>query len=362
MSKKIWIPIIGALALAMFASLWMTHNAAAQADNPLQPRQFKRGAVGQVTEISAAQFSLQTPKGETLTFLLDEKTIFQNQAGEEQSREALQMGAWVLVRAAPGKDEARTARLVVLLAEDFDPAKQAGKRGLITSVDTAAQQFGLQTRAGEQVTFRVDEATRFLGQAGSLADLREGMRAGVIAQKQADENLLAEAVIARIPLEKYAGQFTAVDASAGTFTLKTRRGAEELTFIVDENTRFRSKAEQVLSLADLQPEMVGAVAAQKQEDGTLLAVMVAANGKEQLPKVDKRFLGRIVEIGENTITVETRQGEQIVIQVTEETRFRSQGNRVHSLSDLKEGMRVAVGALETSEGQYQAQVVLVGKR
>src|SRR5512145_1487798 len=107
MSKKIWIPIIGALALAMFASLWMTHNAAAQADNPLQPRQFKRGAVGQVTEISAAQFSLQTPKGETLTFLLDEKTVFQNQAGEEQSREAMQMGGWVLVRAAPGKDEAR---------------------------------------------------------------------------------------------------------------------------------------------------------------------------------------------------------------------------------------------------------------
>jgi len=55
-----------------------------------------------------------------------------------------------------------------------------------------------------------------------------------------------------------------------------------------------------------------------------------------------------------------RNGEQYDFQVTAETRFRSLQNRVAALEDLQVGMKVLVGAEQVGDGNYQAQVVIIG--
>ena len=186
------------------------------------------------------------------------------------------------------------------------------------------------------------------------------MLTAVGAIEQDDDTLLAVVVMARFPLIKHAGTVTSVGVSANTFDLKTRSG-DDLTFSVDENTRFRSRDGLVQGLGDLQPDMVAFVTAGKEADGTLKAVVVAAGTPEQLPKFDFRTAGKVITKDKNSFTLETRNGEQYKFKVTGETHFRSRGGWLEDLDDLEIGMRVIVGAKELGNGQYHAQLVLAGR-
>ncbi|MBN1147868.1 MAG: hypothetical protein JXA78_11490 [Anaerolineales bacterium] len=368
MSKKILIPIVVTLVVALLAGAWVSGEALAQSLGEDGGGRLKRLAqirqrLGQVTAIDADSFTVQRLDGESFTVLVDDETRFIDKERNELAFADLATGRWVIVAAPENDAGERLARLVVLLPEDFDPSQFAGAIGKITGVDLDAQQFMLQDRQGEQKTFDVDQQTQFKGEAESLADLSEGMLAGVRAQQQADGSMLAQTVAARLQLQRCAGEIVSVNEASSTFTLKTRRGDQELTFAVDEHTRFRTKDGELDDLADLEPGMVAIVMAQAGAQGeTPIARLVGAIDKDQLPEFDKRIGGRVTSVDQNSFTIRARDGQEYTFQVTGSTKFRSQGNQVQGLEDLQEGMAVGVGAKELGNGNYQAQLVIVVNR
>jgi len=358
MSKKIFIPISVALLVAIIAGLWVSTEAIAQEGGLLARLRRARPVVGQVTSVSGDQFTIEKRDGKELTFLVDENTRYANKEKAELSIDDLEIGQWVAVASPKRIQEEPVARLVVLLPENLDPPQMSGLRGSILSVDVSGNQFTLQTQQGEKNTFDVDSSTIYKGEATTFSGLQEGMSAGVAAKELEDGSRLAQIVRTGFPISKHLGEITAVDQEDSTFTLRTRRGQEELIFKVDENTRFRSKDQSVESLEDLQPGMAGVVVAREQGDAMPVAVMVGAADKDDLPKFDQRIGGRIVSLEKNSFTIKDRNGQQHTFQVTVNTRFRSRGGQISGLEDLKEGMPVIVGAKELGNGTYQAELVI----
>ncbi len=153
-----------------------------------------------------------------------------------------------------GGDRARAgglrdlARLVVILPEDFDPTQFEGARGKVVEVNPSASQFTLEKRDGQETVVTTDAETVFRGQATSLADIKEGMLAGVISKESEGDGLVARIVRAGNPIGINFGEISSVNTSAGTFTLKTQRSGQELTVEVDEQTRFRSRGDEDLQV------------------------------------------------------------------------------------------------------------------
>lgn len=362
MSKKFWIPVFVALLVALAAGVWAYVDAAAQVPVPQGRQRRLPGALGQVTVVGEHQFTLQTRAGKELAVRFDDQTRFVDPQKQPLSSADLQTDGWVAVVIARNSGEPPLARLVVILPAEFDPANLAGARGLVTAVDVAASAFTLENKAGQASTVKVDAETKYLGQVQGLADLKVDMLAQARIEKLDNGDLLANSVRAGFPLVKHAGEVLSVDLAASQFVMQTARQDQQLTITVDAETKFRSRDETVQELADLQPGMVVVVSAEKQGETTLLARLVAAGDKEDLPQFDQRFLGKVTAIASESFTIQTRQGEALTFQVTEETRFRSRLGVVDSLEDLKEGMPLVVGANELGDGQYQAILVLVAPK
>ena len=70
-----------------------------------------------------------------------------------------------------------------------------------------------------------------------------------------------------------------------------------------------------------------------------------------------RLLGRVDQVGDHSLTLTTRNGQQVTVQVTNETRFRG----VSGLADLQPGQGVLVLAKDTGDG-YQALLVAARPR
>jgi Flp pilus assembly protein CpaB len=365
MSKKILIPIISALIVAMLAGVLVCSEALAQSSNPGGGGRLKlllaaRRGLGQVTTIGEDQFSVEKWNGETFAFLVNEEARFFDKDRTELNFDDLAIGRWVVVAGPENEAGERVARLVVLLPEDFDPSRLAGALGRIIAVDQAAQQFSMENRQGEEKTYGVNEETRFTGGVDELADLQVGLPVLVKGLKQPDGSLLAQVVGARRRVRRYAGEIMAIDEGGNTLTLKLRQSEQEMTFAVDENTRFRGKDGEIAGLGDLKVGMVAVVAAQEAITGeTPVARLVAAAERDQLPEFDKRLGGRVTSVGRNEFSIQTRNGETYTFQVSGSTTFRSRGGQIQGLVDLKEGMGVIVGAKELGSGRYQAELVLV---
>lgn len=302
MSKKILIPVVIAVIAALAAGAWTVSAAPAEQQGPGgflgKLRQLREHATfGKVTAVAESAFTIQTAGGEEKTFQVDENTKYRSKLTEEASFADLSVGQWVAV-IAPKDEEDAIARAVITLPEDFDPAK------LVRRI------------------------------------------------RQAGRHIIKE--------NRSVGEITAIDSAASTITLATKDG-EELTFTVDENTKFRGRDGEVQSLADLEVGMMAVIIARPSEDGSVkVAAAVLAEHKEDLPIFDKKVAGTVVSVGEDSFTIETRSGEQLTFTVTAETKFKSRGGQVQGLSDLKEGMKVFVGAKALGSGQLQAQLVVAG--
>ena len=143
-----------------------------------------------------------------------------------------------------------------------------------------------------------------------------------------------------------------------SLTLETRQG-ETFTFDVDANTKFLSRDGSVDSLSDVAVGMIAVVSAKQLEDGSYLAVRVAAHER---PDVDLKVAGKVSAVDTNSFTVKARSGQLYTFQVDENTHFRSRHGKVNSLEDLKTGMVVGVGAQEMESGQYLALAVVAGRK
>jgi len=276
MLKKWTIPLI----LALLASLTAGSVAFAQAEGPealampRPPRGGKR-AVGQVLSLGENQFTLGTRAGKEQTVNVDSSTRYVDENGEKLTFEDLQIDGWVAVLARYTPNGDLIARLVILLPQDYDPSQRLGQhaRGNILEVDGSAGTFTVHTLRGEEVTFTTNDNTIFRGEAAGLGDLQEDMQVWVSGLIQSDGSLLALVVIAGNPDARHAGTIESVAPSAGSFVLKALSG-EQYTYLVTAETRFHSRWGQVQSLSDLRQGMHAVVAAERDENGSLIARVV----------------------------------------------------------------------------------------
>ncbi|HET7010905.1 MAG TPA: DUF5666 domain-containing protein [Anaerolineales bacterium] len=153
------------------------------------------------------------------------------------------------------------------------------------------------------------------------------------------------------------GEVTSVDVSASTFSLHTLRG-EDLTFEVDSETKFEGPQGELEGLEALEPGMLAAIAAERQDDGSLLAIRVVAVNKGDLLRVAGEITG--VVPGQGSFTLETRRGVTYEFQTGERTRFVSRDGSIEDIHDLKKGMKAAVLAFRLEGGEWFARVVAAG--
>jgi hypothetical protein len=281
MSKKIWMTMFTAVMIAVLGGAWLTMDAQAQGGGGRLMGWLKgrRPVIGQVTAISAGSISVNSLKGEALTFSIDTNTRFRSRDGGQGSDATIddvKVGLWVTIvperqGLAQNSGAKPAARAVILLPKDLDPSQAQLVRGRITSVDAAGSRFTVETRQGEPVTVLVDSSTIFKGQGTSLAELKAGMAAEVVTEKQANGDLLVYSVRAGYRLVRRAGEVVSVNAGANEFTLKLRRDGTQVTVKVDAETRFRTKGGAQASLADLKPGTQAAIRAQEQGAGSYLA-------------------------------------------------------------------------------------------
>jgi len=364
MVKKITFPLITVLVFSLLFS-----NLAYAQDNPPPAQEGSlfqkllrvRRAVGQITAIGENQLTLKKVDGSEQVILVNENTQYRDKNRQELSFGDLKTGQWVAALAPRSLLGEFTAKAIVLLPDDFDPSQIQGRRisGRVTAVDQAAGTITLDVPNRDEVA--VDEETRYAGGVTSLEEVQVGMLATILGVEQEDNSLLAKVVGARNALHRNAGTVLSVDVETKSFVLKTRKG-EEVTFIVDENTKYKSRQNQIQGLEDLQPEMVALILSKESASGDNLAVTIAAGDKDDLPKVDQRLPGKVVEVSESGFTLESRDGKQYIVQVNEETVFRSLGGKVRGLEDLEEGMLVMAGVQEGEGGEFLARLVIVGRR
>lgn len=281
MSKKILIPISLVIVLAVAAGAIGT-LAVAKASQPaaatVPTASGLKGGWGQVAATGQNQFTVKNKNGE-YTLQVNAQTKFHAWNGEQRLFSDMQVNGWVMVSGSKQSDGSLLARQVILLPQGFD-GSQADRRaaGSITSVDEAAGSFSLKTLKGQVLKVNTNASTVFMGLVKNLADLRTGLAASVAGIKQSDGSLLALIVAARQPLKKNAGKVTAVDAAASTLSIQSLKGVA-ITYRVDANTRFRSRAGQIKSLSEVKTGMTVLVQFRKQPNGDLLAKQVLVNVK-----------------------------------------------------------------------------------
>jgi hypothetical protein len=156
-----------------------------------------------------------------------------------------------------------------------------------------------------------------------------------------------------------AGEISGVVPGQGTFTLTTRKG-EELEFQTNDDTKFRGPNGSVEDIHDLKKGMKALVGAAEQDDGTLLALMVAAGHPEDLPD-HLRAAGQIqaIDSGNQTFALQTREGETLPFRTGERTKYRGEG--IGGFDDLELDMHALVAAIPQENGPPLALLIAAGE-
>lgn len=275
----------------------------------------------------------------------------------------------IMVRSAGILSLVLTLVLPATAAAEEDSASRFRAAGEVTGIDRGASTFTLQPREGDELTIEVTEDTVFHSRDGSISgleDMQAGMRAFVRGRVTEDGDRIARGVAVGDPagrpeFERYAGTVASVVPGQNTFSVELRDGGET-AFETSDRTRFRSRDGSVDGLEDLKKGMLVRVGALAQ-DGGLLALVVLAGNPEDRPgqQVDIRRVGRIVSLGHNELTIETRSGEPFTFSVDGSTVYKSRDGSLDSFDDLEVGMIAAVGAKEIGNGQLKAVWVAAGQ-
>jgi hypothetical protein len=150
------------------------------------------------------------------------------------------------------------------------------------------------------------------------------------------------------------GQVVAIEGN--TLLVNTVSG-EERTVIVGEDTRLRIPGVQEPSVEDIEAgDYVGAWG-EINEDGDLLATVVVILPSEM---AQRRWVvqGHVAAIEGQTLTVETGQGERIVV-TDESTRFRIPGVEDPGVEDISVGDPILALGRPDEEGNLLARVVAI---
>lgn len=231
--------------------------------------------------------------------------------------------------------------------------------------------FTLLTEDGRSLTINVIDRTRFRsrnGEVTKLSDLEPGMVALVTAADTEDNGIVALVVAAGTPggdirdrVFRTSGEITSVVPGQETFTVQSKEG-DSITFVTGERTKFRSRDGSVTGIHDLKRGMFAMVGAIKMEDGTNQALVVLAGSPEDRPERPKvvNAAGKIVSLGSNSLTVETRFGDQKTFSVDGSTKYKSRDGSVNGFGDLEVGMISIVVGRDLGNGELLAVIVGAG--
>ena len=232
--------------------------------------------------------------------------------------------------------------------------------------------FTLLTEDGRSLTINVIERTRFRsrnGEVTKLGDLETDMAALVGAVDTEDNGIVALVVAAGAPggdirdrIFRTTGEITGVIPGQETFTVQSNEG-ESITFVTGERTKFRSRDGSVTGIHDLKQGMFTMVGAIKMEDGTNQALVVLAGNPEDRPERPNvvSASGKIISLGGNSLTIETRSGEQKSFSVDSSTKYKSRDGSVGGFGDLEVGMAAFVVGRDLGNGELHALGVGAGK-
>jgi hypothetical protein len=265
------------ILLAIVFSLFGVTAAFAQTGGQPQTNLQRPFAIGKILSLGDGQFTLQKQDGEEVTILVNDQTRYRVIGAGQATFDDLVVGRWV---AGYGRKDANgqpLARLMVMLAQDFDPGKLPDRRvaGLVKDVNSAAGSLTIETRLGADEVVAVDQNTRYRGEVQSLSDVETGMAVLAAVRELEDGSLLATNLIARSPVRRLAGKIVAIDADVQNLTVHTRSG-EDVVIALDAATGFRSLFAQAKNLDQLKLGDVVIVSLEMQSDSTYLAKQVIA--------------------------------------------------------------------------------------
>jgi hypothetical protein len=235
----------------------------------------------------------------------------------------------------------------------------------IGRVDTSSPtQLVIRNLSGGQHTYQLDGQTRYVDENGQTATaqalaadrwvLVQATRSGLTTWTARAVYLLPTNFNPPEDLNLLvAGQLTSASAANGTFSLRARSG-QDWYFSLGQDAVFLGQNQ---SLSALEPGMQVIVAGTNAaQGGSPTAYLVYALQRQA------RFAGSInaVDLTNNTFTLTLRSsGQDVVIQVNPDTRFRSQNDQYKSLAELQPGMLAAVQAAEQGQNQWVASLVTV---
>ena len=161
---------------------------------------------------------------------------------------------------------------------------------------------------------------------------------------------------------KIGGEITEIDLTTGVVTLQNREGETYVIQFTDE-TEFHSRDDSLTELADLEIGMLINVRGEEQDDGTILAIAVAAikNGSGPGERDGTRRLrGELTDIDGNLLTIQGRGGEIGSALVTADTEFHSRDGSVQSIEDLIIGQQIGIGIQQQDDGTLIAVIIQIG--
>lgn len=359
--------LITALTIVLVAAAAFAGIASA---NPLQPGEEgfnQRLAIGQILSINGDDFIIEKPNGGQAVVQVTENTRYHIRGGEEEiGFEGLSAGMWVAVAGRPDDSGSITALVVVLLPEDFDPEAMRSRRvlGEVTHVNNGQDTFTILLRSGDQITFDVDDSTRYLHGLVELKDLEKGMQVGVLAAAQQDDNPLAKVVAevdpTQIPHRRLAGKVESVSPESLSLSI---RGGQTQTFVLNEETKFRSLDGSIEDIQDLESGYVVVVVFEGDETNGLTALNVVATGEALNRALHnlQRVGGEVQSAGGSQLTILTHTGEKMDFTVGENVHIRGTSGEA-DLNDLKTGMRVVVLYHTADDGTLAARMILFGEK
>jgi len=325
--------------------LWAVLVIAGDTSDYLQAR-------GKVTDIntSAGKFSIQTPEGTELRFFVDENTRYGGQVSNLDELE-VGMGAGVVYQ------EHSEGKLIAVGLIAGHAPELSKVKGEVTAVDASLGKFEIVTADGTRMRFFVDDKTRYQGQLSSLEDMQVGWQAAVAAKEGEAGKLTAVLVIAGIRPEavRAEGIIVGVDPAAGKFRLEKGDGTT-LTFIVNDKTTYRGQVE---SIRDLEEGMRAGVGGYENQQGQLIARIVAAgNPQNDRPELIRaQGIIKTVSPDAGKFQLEKSDGSVLTVYVDAKTQYRGQ---VNGFGDLEKSMRAGFAGYIDQNGKIIARGVIAG--
>jgi len=355
MKKKLTLSLL----LTVILSLVLTTVGYARDNQIVSNKWLKPNYLAQIVSIDDNEFTVKKINGEELQIKVDDQTRYWVIGQGKGAFEDLEIGRWV-TGFWPGKDgDEVTTRLVILLPEDFDPENLPERRvgGLVQEVNSVDKTITIETRDKETLTLQVTGDTHFIGKNNTLGDVKECM---VVLAGVKGENQPFEAVFlsTQYLVKRIVGTLSEVNTDGDTITIETNQ-EDEITFSLDENTKFISRGDEIKNLEDLKVGMLIVISTKAGDQNDQLAVSIAAISKDDLPEFDLKVSGKITEIEKGKFSIETENDATYTFQMDEETIFRGLQGKVARLLRPKIGSRVFVGANQLEGDTYLAKVVFI---